>query len=1152
MRARTGAAAAAIAVAVALGTGVPAWSSGGTGSGGADAGAAGGTAAAPASSATVTLITGDQVDVGRYPDGRRSVTVRPAAGREGIAFQKLVQGDRVQVIPGDVARLVPDRLDPALFDVTGLVAAGYDDGHRDTVPVIVQDAAVADAAATASATPDGTGAAASARLAQRDELDWAALGLEPERSLPSVGAVSADLDRAAAADLLATLDLAPAARSAAPSAPGAPATPAVKVWLDGHVEALDVDSMPQIGAPTAWDAGYTGDGVTVGVLDSGIDATHPDLDDVLVGARDFTGSGDTVDRYGHGTHVASIALGSGEASDGDNRGVAPGADLLVGKVLDDFGGGEASSIIDGMEWIAEAGAQVVNMSLGESERYTDGTDPFSMAVDTLSDRYGTLFVVAVGNEGLYGAVVPPGAADSALTVGAVDDDDQVAYFSSRGPRLRDYAIKPDITAPGVEIVAARAAGTNEGEDTGPYTAWSGTSMATPHVAGAAAVLKQARPELTGPQLKAVLMGSARHTSGGAFDEGAGRVLVPAALALPVVPTPASLSFGGFEYPQEGTSTRTLTYENPGAAEVTLDLAVEASDQDGEPLPAGAVTLGAASLTVPAGGTATVDVGVDPTVGAVERRYSGAITATDAEGREIRTPLGWYKEPDLADLDVRTLGRDGEPHTGSSSVRIVNVDDPTLFDEHQEIGPEGLDLRVPPGRYSVTGFLWTTDEEYVVSEVSAVLRPEVTVADDTTVVLDAREARELTVSTHRPAEVRWIALEDTRTTAAGDDPYGFGTVVGDEAKAYATPTDAPVTVGTYDLQTHFVLEQPVAAGRAPSYTYDLLYTQDVVDTFRFRATARDTAAVTTTYASLGADHHAESARVSTAPGHQWGSAVGSPVTIPGRRTEYLSANGVAWGHQVYTGSADDTQQGYFDAVARTYAPREKARTTVGGAVLSTRAGSGAFTITDDTLGLRLVPWSDAEGHPFESFGGQSMRLRVWQDGEAVLDQKRPSAEVAIPAGGAAHRVVLDASQDAPWWGLSTRTRTEWRFRAAPDAGPAVLDVGYVVKGLDVRNAAPRSTRVTLTAGHQAGAPDGVTAGTPDGRSAKHRVTSARLWWSADDGATWHAVPLADRRPGTFTGTVRVPRGTEHVSLRVEARDASGGTVKQTVTRAYAVR
>lgn len=219
--------------------------------------------------------------------------------------------------------------------------------------------------------------------------------------------------------------------------------------------------------------------------------------------------------------------------------------------------------------------------------------------------------------------------------------------------------------------------------------------------------------------------------------------------------------------------------------------------------------------------------------------------------------------------------------------------------------------------------------------------------------------------------------------------------------------------------------------------------------------------------------------------------------------------------------------------------------MGGAVLSTRVGAGAFTVADDTLGVRLVPWSDAEGHPFASFNGQSTRLRVWQDGDAVADQTWPSAEVALPAGGAAHRVVLDATQEASWWERSTRTSTEWRFRAAPGAAaPAVLDVGYTVKGLDARNEAPRGTRVTLTVG--------PVAGGPDGRSAKNRVTSARLWWSADDGSTWHAVPLADRRAGAFTGTVRVPRGTEHVSLRVEARDASGGTVKQTVTRAYTVR
>lgn len=1137
MRARTGATAAVIAVAVAMGAGIPAWTLGALAAEQDDGGATGTVALATsgtASTASVTLITGDRVTLTRYADGRRSAAVTPGAGREDIAFERVTEGDRLYVIPADVASLVPDRIDRALFDVSGLVAAGYDDAHRDTVPVIVQDAAVAHrAAAERGASTPG------ARVAQeRRPLDWAALGLEPERKLESVGAISTELDPAAAADLLAGLrrdDRGPAARSAAPD---------VKVWLDAPVEALDADSMPQIGAPDAWEAGYTGEGVTVAVLDSGVDQTHPDLDDVVVGARDFTGSGNTEDHYGHGTHVASIALGSGDASGGTGRGVAPGADLLVGKVLDESGNGEISWIIDGMEWAAGEGADVVNMSLGEAENYTDGTDPASVALDTLSARHGTLFVVAAGNAGDYGTVSTPGAASSALTVGAVDDADEVAPFSSRGPRALDQAIKPDVTAPGVEILAARATGTNEGGDWGAYVPWSGTSMAAPHVAGAAAVLKQARPELSGQQLKAVLMGSAQHTSGSVFDEGAGRIYLPAALELPVTPVPASLSFGALEYPQQGTATRTLTYENPGDTAVTLDLDVAATDQDGEPLPAGAVTLGSTTLTVPAQGAASVDVMVDRTAGDIERRYSGAVTATGPDGREVRTPLGYYKEPDLADLNIDAVGRDGEPHAGPSSVHVVNVEDPMLFSEHLELGAEGTDLRVPPGTYSVTGFLWETDEELAVSEVTAVLRPEITVADDTELVLDAGDARELTVRTARPADLRWLALDNTRTAADGD-PYGFGLLVKGGAKAYATPTTAPVTTGSHDLQAHFILDGPAGAGGAPSYTYDLLYAQDVVDTFDFRATSRNTAAIRTGYAVLGPDHVAEGSRAGFAPGHRWGSAVSGPIVTPSRRTEYVSANGVAWGQEVYAGSAEDPQAGYFQGEPRTYAPGEKARETVGGAVLGTRLGAGAVTAAGSTLDVDLVPWSDGDGHPFVSFGGDTTRLRVWQDGALVADDTRPSAQVAVPDGGADHRVVLNAARKATWWDRSTRTRTEWRFHAKPGGSESepvqlpALDVAYAVRGMDLTNQAPRRTTATVTVGHQPG-------------SAGARVTEARLWWSPDDGATWHRAALERTGAGVYVADLRAPAGTDHVSLRVRAKDRAGAAVTQTLIRAYAVR
>src|SRR4029453_8028919 len=157
-------------------------------------------------------------------------------------------------------------------------------------------------------------------------------------------------------------------------------------------------------------------------------------------------------------------------------------------------------IIAGMEWATAQGAKVVSMSLGGDP--TDGTDPMSAAVNELSAASGALFVIAAGNSGAAHPVGAPGAADAALTVGAVDRADVLADFSSRGPRVGDEGLKPEITAPGVGIVAARAAGTFMGEPVDElYTAANGTSMATPHVAGAAAIIAQQHPGWTGAQIK---------------------------------------------------------------------------------------------------------------------------------------------------------------------------------------------------------------------------------------------------------------------------------------------------------------------------------------------------------------------------------------------------------------------------------------------------------------------------------------------------------------------------------------------------------------------------------------------------------------------------------------------------------------------------
>ncbi|MFI9568145.1 S8 family serine peptidase [Streptomyces rishiriensis] len=239
------------------------------------------------------------------------------------------------------------------------------------------------------------------------------------------------------------------------------------------------------------------------MLDTGVDGTHPDLKGRSDAAKNFSEAADTVDRVGHGTHVASTGAGSGAHSGGKYKGVAPGARLISGKVLDDGGYGEESGVIAGAQWAVAQGAEVVNLSLGGPD--SSGDDPLEQAVDELSASSGALFVIAAGNEGpAAGTVGSPGSAAAALTVGAVDRTDAMVDFSSRGPTA-DGSLKPDLTAPGVDIVAAKAAEGTEGDPAADgYVSMSGTSMATAHVAGAAAILAQRHPDWTGERIKAAL------------------------------------------------------------------------------------------------------------------------------------------------------------------------------------------------------------------------------------------------------------------------------------------------------------------------------------------------------------------------------------------------------------------------------------------------------------------------------------------------------------------------------------------------------------------------------------------------------------------------------------------------------------------------
>jgi len=247
----------------------------------------------------VTLITGDRIHVLRQPDGEVSVGVEPAPGRADIGFQRLAGiGKDVSVIPADAAPLLAaGRLDPRLFNVTELVREGYTDAVP-TLPLIVTYD-------TGAVRPMATARAATT-----------------VRALPSINGAGVRQEKRQGSAFWTWLT-------------GSHRLPAGirKVWLDARSHpALDV-SVPQIGAPAAWALGFTGKGVTVGVLDTGIKADHPDLAGKVVEAKDFTDtSPDASDDVGHGTHVAGIIAGTGAASNGRFRGVAPDANLVSGKV----------------------------------------------------------------------------------------------------------------------------------------------------------------------------------------------------------------------------------------------------------------------------------------------------------------------------------------------------------------------------------------------------------------------------------------------------------------------------------------------------------------------------------------------------------------------------------------------------------------------------------------------------------------------------------------------------------------------------------------------------------------------------------------------------------------------------------------------------
>ncbi|NOY79043.1 MAG: S8 family peptidase [Calditrichaeota bacterium] len=324
--------------------------------------------------------------------------------------------------------------------------------------------------------------------------------------------------------------------------PPAPGITVLEVYDDFPVKALLDKAIPKVRANLVWEQGEKGEGMTIGICDTGLDVNHPDVKGRVSATKDFSGEGD-YDGNGHGTHVATIAMGNGHASDGKYTGAAPEARVVMAKGLKSDGTGMASDIADGIEWLVDEGVDAVSLSLG-GKAQPGVRDILQQTVDAVVDS-GIPVFCAAGNEGpAYKTISTPGVSPKVITVGASDDSDHVADFSSRGPTYEGLK-KPDIVAPGVNIIAGRAKGTALGHVINEYyTELSGTSMATPLAAGCGLLIKQKYPDITPAELKARLKEYAvnLHTNDENI-EGKGRLDVYAAITQtqpppsPVEPTP---------------------------------------------------------------------------------------------------------------------------------------------------------------------------------------------------------------------------------------------------------------------------------------------------------------------------------------------------------------------------------------------------------------------------------------------------------------------------------------------------------------------------------------------------------------------------------------------------------------------------------------
>ncbi|MFI8831392.1 S8 family peptidase [Streptomyces afghaniensis] len=1069
------------------------------------------TAAAKQASVTakhrITLITGDRVVL----DAKgRVIGLERAKGREDIPFQVRKLDGHTLVIPADAARLVATgKLDQRLFDVTELNKSATRKAQKKGLKVIV--GYQGSAAATKADVRDAGRLSHALKTVNADAVQT------PQEDAPELWDAVTNGDKTASG--------------------------IAHVWLDGVRKASLDKSVPQIGAPKAWAAGYDGKGVKIAVLDTGVDATHPDLKGQVIGAKNFTTSPDTTDKVGHGTHVASIAAGTGAKSGGKYKGVAPGAKIINGKVLDDGGFGSDSEVLAGIEWAAAEGADVVNMSLGGGD--TPAIDPLEAAVNKLSEEKGILFAIAAGNEGDFGeqTIGSPGSAEAALTVGAVDEKDVLADFSSRGPGM-DGALKPDVTAPGVDITAASAPGNQiaaeVGEKPAGYMTISGTSMATPHVAGAAALLKQQHPEWKYAELKGALTGSTKGGKYTPFQQGSGRIQVDQAIKQSVIANPSSVSFGVQQWPHTDDKpvTKELTYRNLGTKDVTLKLASTATDPKGKAAPAGFFKLGATSVTVPAGGKASVPFTVNTKLGGtLDGAYSSYVTATGG-GQTVRTAAAVQREVESYDVTLKFLDRDGKPAKNYSAdlAAVSGLGKGKFYAPYDADGT--VTTRVPKGGFILNTNIFVGDDPEKFQGADWLAQPKLDVTKNTTVTLDARKAKPVDITVPDKAAKSEFASPDY-TVETKDSSYGFGWFLDSYADIRTAHVGPQITDGSVTQQwdghwTKGDKEQYDVTGGGKVKQLATGYTK------HYKASE-----LATVKAGLGAAAKGKKGAISAVGWLPWSnsaSSIGIQQSLPSTRTLHLSTVGdVKWQLEfAQSGGVDEDgfpidEAGYAMGTHKFAAGKTYSK-TVNTAVFGPRLNADFGLFREDNQIYGSLPlFADGKGNAgYSTFSAVDTTL--YRNGKKVGSNDDPlfgEKQFKVPAGDAEYKLTTSVKRSVKVAAASTRIDASWTFRSKKTSGIKQLPASTVrfnaVTGLDSKVPAGKTVSVPVTV---------------EGAAKGSNLKSLSVYVSYDYGKTWKKLTVKKGKV-----SFKNPAKGKAISFHAKIADKKGNKSTISIYNAY---